>query len=319
MRHRKRHRLLVMRGTGAIGQKGLVCLAVIVSCLSAPSGPVRAADGLAPFCEQRLVRDYLSPLARMPRLHGVPKSGRLPFAPKAMTLVVLGDGLRVGKGLIGFRFSDEAIGARRHLSWTSESVLVRVNRAGDISETLGSKTIRLGREMANSIGGTRFAVSGRPAFYRVDLIVRSKHGVVLGKYGAYFRVVRSSTRSRLTLNASVRSPGQTILASVENPGTAAILPGSIFRVERAEGPNWAEFATVPVSGLKPRTRAVLFAGEVSPCVSYQLPSDIPEGMYRISNQISASKGGFQKVLFRQFRVGDAKTRPPTPTPSPVSR
>jgi hypothetical protein len=166
-----------------------------------------------------------------------------------------------------------------------------------------SKVVHLGSEMVDEISGTRFFVSGRPAFYRVDLVIRTRHGRVLGRYGAYFRVVGVRSQGRVALSDEVLAPDQTLFARVENLGTESILPQSVFRVERAEEGGWIEVATALTPGLKPRIRAVLTGGEASRCVQYQIPSTFAPAMYRISNQVSLSRRGSREVLSTQFRVG----------------
>lgn len=275
-------------------------LAMLVACLAVAPGDA-AADASA-FCKQRIVHDYLEPLRQMPQLHEVPSSGHLPFAPARVSVAVLDGGLRVGKGLIGFRFDDEGTG-RRRLGWTVDSSLMRVSRAGDVKATMQSKTVRLGTEIVDDISGTRFFVSGRPAFYRVDLVIRTGHGRVLGRYGAYFRVAGVRSQSRVALSAEVLAPGQTLFARVENLGTEFILPQSLFRIERAGEAGWTEVATAPIPGLKPRIRSVLFGGEASRCVQYQLPPDFAPGAYRVSDQVSLSRRGSREVLSTRFRVG----------------
>jgi hypothetical protein len=275
-------------------------LAMLVACLAVAPGDA-AADASA-FCKQRIVHDYLEPLRQMPRLHEAPSSGHLPFAPERVSVAVLNDGLRVGKGLIGFGFADEAPG-RRRLEWTVESSLMRVSRAGDVKATMQSKTVHLGTEIVDDIGGTRFFVSGRPAFYRVDLVIRTRHGRVLGRYGAYFRVVGIRSKSRVTLSAEVLAPGQTLFARVENLGTESISPQSVFSVERAEEGGWTEISTAATPGLKPEIRAVLPGGEASRCARYQLPSNLAPGTYRVSNQVSLPRRGSREVLSTHFRVG----------------
>lgn len=275
-------------------------LATILSCLAIAPGDA-AADASA-FCKQGIVHDYLEPLRHMPRLHEVPSTGRLPFAPAQVSVAVIDGGLRVGKGLIGFRFNDEGAG-RRRLGWTLDSSLMRVSRAGDVRATMQSKIVHLGTEIVDDISGTRFFVSGRPAFYRVDLVIRTGHGRVLGHYGAYFRVVGVRSQSRVALSAEVLAPGQTLFARVENLGTESILPQSVFRVERAGETGWTEVAAAPIPGLKPRIRAVLPGGEASRCGQYQLPSNFVPGTYRVSNQVSLPRRGSRKVLSTQFRVG----------------
>jgi hypothetical protein len=277
-----------------------VYLAMILSCLAV--APRDAAANASAFCRQQMVHNYLEPLRQMPHLHEVPSSGHLPFAPEPVSVAVIDGGLRVGKGPIGFGFADEAPG-RRRLDWTVESSLMRVSGAGDVKATIQSKIVHLGTEIVDNIGGTRFFVSGRPAFYRVDLVIRTGQGRVLGRYGAYFRVVAVRSQSRVTLSAEVLAPGQTLFARVENLGTESILPQSVFRVEHAEGTDWAEVATVLIPGLKPHIRAMLPAGQASRCVQYQLPSNLALGTYRVSNQVSLSRRGSQEFLSAPFRVG----------------
>ena len=276
--------------------------ALIALAFSLSVGEHVAMAGSTMFCEQRVLRDYRSPLRRMPSLPAIPTSGQLPFAPPGMSLVVLDDGLRVGKGLIGFRFFDEAVDVRRRLNWTIESILRPINASGSLRGRPRSKIVHYGAGLVRDFPGLRFSVSGRPAFYRVDLVFRNRGGAVLGRFGAYFRSVRSQLISRITLSESEVAPGKTLFARVENLGTEAVLPQSSFRIERAEGAGWSEIAGVHVPGIKPSIRTVLFGGLAGPCVSYALPSDLPPGIYRVSNRISGLQDGSRRTLSARFRV-----------------
>jgi hypothetical protein len=289
---------------GAI-HRGALALGLVVLVIGIAVGErhARAATDSTAFCGQRVVRDYLAPLRRMPGLHQIPASGRLPFAPKGVSLIVLGDGLRVGKDLVGFRFSDEGIDVRRRLNWTVESAMAPVGSRGQLLSSPRSKTIHYGTELVDDIGGPRFRVPSRPAFYRFDLVFRNGEGRELGRYGAYFRVVRAQLKSRVALSASVAAPGETLLARVENLGTEVALSDTVFRVERAEEAGWSEVAKLVVPGLRPGIRSILSGGEASRCVSYKIPLDAAPGMYRVSNRISPYRGESQGTLFEEFRVG----------------
>jgi hypothetical protein len=282
-----------------------VCLAITLVIACSSVSPAASAPGLASgFCRGTLVRDYLKPLRRMRPVRQVPASGRLPFGPKGLSLYAL-NRLRVGKGAIGFAFSDEAINQPRRLNWRIETKLMRVDSTGHVVALLATKTRHVGTQEVSTINGQRFVVSGKPSYYRVDITLLRLSGAFLGRYSEYFRVVRPTLHVHVMLSDKSVSPGQVIYARVENVGTKPVLPASRALIEQYEGGVWTQVATALIPGLRSRVRAVLYGGEIGRCVQYRVPVSQPPGRYRFTDKVARLKpvGGPQLTLAEEFQVG----------------
>jgi hypothetical protein len=266
---------------------------------------VPRAERLTTFCTKDLAHDYLEPLRRMPVVRHVPASGTLSFAPRGLSLYVLGGGLRVGKGMIGFAFSDEAIDSPRRLNWVVKSRLTRVNAFGQSRGLLASKTNYLGTQKFDHPAIQGFLVAGHPAYYRVDIAIGRRSGAILGRYGEYFRVVRPRFQAQLAISDDLVAPDQVLYARIENIGTEPILPSSRMQVERYDGTAWVDASSVSVPGPRPHVRAVLGGGEAAGCGEYLVPEGQPNGRYRIRSDVSRTlspESKLQVALFAEFRI-----------------
>jgi len=215
------------------------------------------------------------------------------------------NGLRVGKGAIGFSFSDNAVDQPRRLNWHITTELLRISSVSLRADLLATKMRYVATQEAAKIRGQRFIVGGEPTFYEVRISFSTRTGTVLGRYSEYFRVVRPKFSSRLTLSTGSIAAGRSLLFRVENQGTESILPNSRSFIERHEQGGWVGVESVVTPGLRPQIRELLFGGGASRCVSYQVPADQPAGRYRIINKITRTMGsarGQQEILADEFEV-----------------
>jgi len=285
------------------GFLGLVMM-MIVPVQVHSTWAANASHQHAGFCKARQTRNYLKPLERMVPVRHVPRSGRLPFGPKGVSLYAIGNGLLAGKGSVGFAFSDRAVNQRRRLNWFVRSKLSRVNYRGHVEAVLATRTRYVGRRKVDRVSGQRFMVSGRPSFYRVDIAIARRNGVRLGRYSEYFRVMSPKSNVRLSVSSRSVISGQEVYARVENIGTESVLPSGRVYIERYNGTAWEGIGSTTIPGQRTRVRAVLFGGEVGPCVKYKVPEGQPEGLYRLTDYVDRLKSGSgsRRTLVARFQV-----------------
>jgi hypothetical protein len=255
------------------------CLLLIGIC-APPSFGASASCG-----RTSVVRDFLAPLSKMAPIRRVPSSGKLPFGPAGLKLSS-GSQLVVGTGSAGFSFSDEAIEQQRNLQWRVEASLFRVDRSGRIRSTVAMQTRRLGVVEGNGIKGFLFDIPGSPAFYRVDLSIRTLEGNrILGTFSEYVRVMRKRSNLRVVVDEpTVVARGQTAHARLINLGTVPLESASYvfgFKIRRFDGSSWVFVAENPPRGPVPKRMQILPPGrENLGCLRYRVPDDAPAGKYR---------------------------------------
>ncbi len=256
------------------------------------------------FCCGHLAHDYLKRLQGMVPVRHLPPSGRLPFAPKRLSLQILGEGLRVGAGKIGFVFTDSAVNQKRRLGWRIDSRLIRVDGRGHELLSLAERSQKLGNVKIEEQQGLAFAVKGIPAYYRVDIVFRNNAGQLLGNYSEYFRVVRPRFAVQLAIDGQSFHAGQAIYARLENFGTEPVLPSKLYKFERYEGADWTVDSSIsPGVGVKPAIRSVLLGGISGKCLKLDVPADQPPGIYRLSNSVSRSRQpGVQVLVSGGFQI-----------------
>lgn len=280
---------------------------IVVGCawsLAAASAPVSAAASGTGFCEGQVLRDYLGPLERMPKLPALRGGGRLPFAA-ANVAVDLDRRLLAGGGRAGFSLGLRHRRRRAHPNWTVTATLARVDWRGRRIRRVGRIVRRVRKIDRRTAPSFRFHVGGTPAAYRLIATFRSPSGRRLGRFGAYYRVVKPTEFVRLTPEVTTYRPGETAQARLENFGSEPLSIGVDFGVERWDGSAWVPATGAPV--YFPAIGYRLPAGGTSPfCFDYAIPADAAPGSYRIAKRVyfPASAGGGQRRerLYAEFEV-----------------
>jgi hypothetical protein len=270
--------------------KKYVIALLCVSLLTLGGAPKAVATG-ASCGTSTVVRDFLEPLSKMPTVHSLPPSGKLPFGPDGLSLWsksgLVGNGLVVGPGSVGFEIDDEAVEHRRRLEWLIVTSLSRVNSAGKVISQITRSSRRLGSVKVNNIGEFMFDVPGSPSFYRVDIVFR-RLGTnrLLGRFSQYARVMRPRTDVRVAIDRPIVMPGEMARAMLFNYGTVAVSSVAYdfgFDVQRFDGSGWI---TVPENPPRERVRKriqILPPGtENRGCLRYLVTQTQPPGRYRFS-------------------------------------
>ena len=266
---------------------------------SMPTGEQRS------FCKPRMVGSFLRPLSGLPERHPVPKSGRLPFAPRALSVDEVGTqaGYRLmsGGGEFGYEFFFESPTIRR-LGWIIKLQGFAVNRQGRVTQRLGTAQ----REIAR-IGGllqprALLAIPSRPGFYRVDLSVESSTGRKLGAYREYLRVMAPEVSVRVGLSARTIGHGDEVMGRIENIGTTPIEFGAPYSVEYLSEQGWIRVA--PQRSTWPRYTAVMYAGSSGACMHFRVPPEFPAGQYRFKKAVHGVSPGsvLEQVVYGEFSV-----------------
>ena len=286
-----------------IALAGLIVVGVIITS-PATAGP---SGGEGDFCGPRVVRDFLNPLTRMTPIRHVPRSGKLPFGPKGLTLEVRGGRLVVGGGSIGFGFSDDASGQVRRLNWDVSTQLVRVDAKGEELGRVDARDRRIGTVSGNRIKDFVFRVSGKPAYYRIDISFSdSGSGELLGTFSNYVRVVRPSFNAKILRSSSLVRSGDLVSVRLANYGTetlSSLSPDWQLTVEQFNGAEWVIAPGNPPSGRYRRIIQKLPAGQVDGCIHFRVPAEEQPGRYRFSMFVrrSLEPAGVVRVI-AEFEV-----------------
>lgn len=198
--------------------------------------------------------------------------------------------------------SDEAIQQLRHLDWTVETKLAKVNARGKVVANLGAKRRRVGSIQGSRIDEFLHRVSGRPAFYRVDIsFYRIGTGRLLGAYSSYARVVRPKVDIRIVAETPTVLPGGLATANLVNLGTGAIQSAAYdygFSLEAFTGERWIPVPENPQRGRVPKRMQILPAGaENRGCLRYLVPINQAPGLFRF-----VAHGTSGELLAAEFEV-----------------
>lgn len=275
--------------------------ALAVLFVVVPSASAVTYEVEPPFCKPALLRDYLKPLERLPRLPS-PPSGRLPFGPERLGLRPM-QSLVVGSGRVGYDLVVEGR-APVHPDWRVTTTLERVDWRGRPVKTIATANRQLRTIRSDRRAGDVFELKGAPAPYRVITVFRSKSGEQLGRFGFYFRLVRPTESAILALNASSYRPGQTVFARVENRGTELVGYGVPYAIERLSGSTWSK---APESPRGPWILPLLLSnpGMSGRCTGFWITPDMPAGRYRMVKEIDFMRQSGKdrsKFLLAEFDV-----------------
>jgi hypothetical protein len=256
------------------------CLALCALAALAAGTFSAGAAKADPFCESRTVRNYMKPLEAMPKLPAAPLTDRLPFGPRNVFFSRIGQGpLVIGGDEIGFGLDYSEIATKptgRRLAWIVTAKLSRAI-AGNDWEAIDSRQLR-GLSFPSG-HGLSFVVSGKPAIYRIEVVFRNGSGEKLGRYGQYFRVLRSTLDAQLTLDKRAFYPGEIVAPWLDNYGTEPLFYGLAYSIESFNGSGW-ERASIAPSGIVPLIGLWSGPGESASCWRFTVPADAPPGLYR---------------------------------------
>jgi hypothetical protein len=263
-----------------VRRQALVGLLALLSVLLFGTSGAAAATAAPepPFCESTTLHDYLAPLKRMPKLRELPFRRREEGRFRGVHIGAAGPALAVNGGRAGYQIQWDT-----NPRWDVALTFARVNGSGEVVQWLGQRHLRLGPLAPALITEPGFAMSGKPALYRTTLAIRSPSGHKLAEFGNYFRVIRPSVHVRLAPSAPAYRPGDTLFARLENPGAAFVLFGEDYTIEEPQGESWAPAPEAPshfVSSLyfvAPGTTG-------NHCVVFSVPSTMPAGRYRVSQE-----------------------------------
>lgn len=272
-----------------------VSLAALAALLVAAwaAAPARAVAPPAPpdpsFCEGTVVRDFLAPTKRMPKLRSPRRDGTLPFRPRGIGLFAWHPGLEPkADEEIGYVFS-----LRRHAParprWRVDARLELVDwRGRRLKQVAGKRrqVRRLGRDRRRL--NLKLPLPRRIGFYRYSAEFRGPSGKLLGRLGFYARVMAPVKRIRLALSSPTYTPGQTVLGRIENLGTGSVYFGSPYRIERYDGGVWTRAPETPQAFPMPLYTAG--SGLSSPCSPFRIPHSMPLGRYRMVKEVDFAIG-----------------------------
>jgi hypothetical protein len=258
--------------------------AALLSLALVPRAGAVTYEPTPSFCEPSLLRDYLAPLERMPKLRWPPTEGVPVFGSGNVTLSSVQQ-LVVGGGTVGFSLRLRNYNHPAHPRWELSATFSRVDWRGRTRDVIDRTTIPVSEVSRDSEPGAEFDLADRPAAYRLTIVARTPSGRRLGRYGAYFRVVPETRHARLGLNATTYRPEQTVFARVENRGTAIATYGVPYSIERFDGSAWA---TAPESPKGPWILPLLLSppGGTGRCDSFWIPPTMPPGEYRVVKRVN---------------------------------
>jgi hypothetical protein len=271
-----------MRGSGAALSATMAALA-----LSAPAPAAAAVTyETAPpaFCRATVLRDYLAPLGRLPKLHSPGPAGQLGFGPTSIRLQPLST-LLVGGGSLGYKLFLSRGAPTQHPNWTVVTTLARINWRGRSVETHNHARRHVTTISRSRGAGVEFRVNRYPAPYLLTVVFRNEAGKELGEYGFYFRVVTATANAQFGLSAPSYRPGSTVFARIENLGSSPVSYGAPYAIERLEGSAWSK---APESPGGPWILALYVTGPgttESGCHGFWIPPTMPPGRYRISKEV----------------------------------
>lgn len=286
---------------------GICAAALTLGSAVEGSAAVEPGSSGTPFCRGQVAHDYAAPLRSMPRLHQVPPSGQLPFAPPNTFLkppvreVFVPNGS--GRAWVSYGFSATP-GHHRvfRLGWQIQLDVYRVNEQGQPVELVAKKLKQVGIVGEATFDRIRLAAAlpAAPGFYRADLVF-AKKGRRLARYGKYMRVVRPATKVGMLGSTSEPAPGAELLVRVANYGTEAVIYGEPLKIEQRQGDRWVYY---PIYlGPWHRIRIRLLGGGLGSCESVSLPSDLPAGKYRVTKRLAIPA----RVVSWKFRIGGTKS------------
>jgi hypothetical protein len=279
-------------------KRAALLLLVLATAAPASAGAATSPFGSSSFCAlTEPVRDF--GLSKLPPLRGIPESGDLPFGPKTVSLGVFeGPVLPVGASF-GFELHSENIGGRTPLHWTVTARLYRVNLKGESVRKVGERRLRIRTIGAGDERDFHLGPFPRAGFYRYDFEILDEDGKKLGAFGQYVKAFENFYwKARLSLARDVFSPGQRVLARIENLGTETVSYGEPLHVQQLEGGSWISRSEL-APGPWRMWLGLLAPGRTGRCNRLYLPEDLLPGRYRVLKSVGSGRGSADRS-FRQL-------------------
>lgn len=278
----------------------LVPLLLTWALLASPAQAIEMPTYGKEWCKGTVLHDYQRPLKELPPVEQPPE--QLPFGPRNLNLYATAlSRVEVGRGGLGYSFFDETFRNRTlHLNWEITARISRIDRAGNLVQTLHQRTVQVGTTNKEDEIDLWLGTPRGPALYRYDLEFRDlESGTLLGSYSEYLRVVRRTFHAGIAVDRRTFHPGQSAFARVENRGTEAVEFGLEYRVQHFEhghwGPDLIAGRAWPLVGIG------MFGGYAAWCSRYQIPPDAPLGRYRFVKGLGSAdrkQGGIRTAVFR---------------------
>jgi hypothetical protein len=273
-----------MLHTGTARVRRSATIALLGLLLASAAGTAAAAEPETPeppFCESHVLHDYLAPIGRMPELREPPFRGTGHYVRlQGARIASSGPPLAVSGGRTGYQINwDENENPR----WDLTVTLARVDWRGRFRWLIGWRHLRLGELRPALTTEPNISLPSRPGVYKATLVIRSRSGRKLAKFGNYYRVIEPTVHARLAPSSPSYPPGSTLFARIENPGAAFVLFGSEYAIEKLEGPTWIPAPESP----GPFTMPLYFVapGTTSGhCSIFPIHASTPPGRYRISQE-----------------------------------
>jgi hypothetical protein len=271
---------------------------VIVAALAMPSTASAIVEP-PPFCERTTLHDYLTPLAKLPKLRELPYRRIAEPLFRGVNIGASGPALAVGGGSAGYQFQWD-----KNPHWNVTVQLAQVNGNGSVRVFMGERRFRTLALAPAEIVEPHFALPERPGLYRTTLVIRSASGRKIARFGNYYRLVKPKTNMRFVPQKPTYRPGELVFARLENSGAAFALYGEEFTVEGLTGETWG-----PVPGAPgPLTTGLQFVapGTTGHCLVFLIPSNFAAGRYRLSQETVISwpslHGQHRPHLYAEFEV-----------------
>lgn len=279
----------------------------IAVCLVALAGSAQAVSPSDSFCDQPVSPSYEEIFQRLPAVNSLPRSGKLPFAPKAVRVQSSPDAVLVGPAGVGYNLFMESPKSSRHLrlGWTMSVQARTIGRDGDTGQIVASAQQSVDTLTKSSVVSVGVNLAAKPRIYLIELILKSRNGRILGTYQRYARVVRPKSAARLVLSDPAFASGEEAIFRVENLGTLDVeLFGEEFALERYDGTHWFLDPASPEAFTKPKLGTVS-AGAAGFCRSFVIPTSVAPGHYRFSKMVGISGKGRRMQLTATFDVRPA--------------
>ncbi len=282
----------------------LICTLLVVSALCLDAAP-SAATVVGERCPTAPTRDLSAPMRGFPPVRQVPASGYLPFGPAAQ-LFSLSGSVQAGSGPLGFSLLLHRKPALRwRLGWQMDLRVIKLDARGNERGLVAQRKTTLGleQELGEEEAVVSAPVSDASAYFRLDVAIRKKNGVMLGRYSEYVRVLPARIDAKLLLSANVVEPNDPILSRIQNRGSVAIAyEPEQLRLERRTKTGWTGVQEETSSPWwPPVARAELVpGGSLGSCTGRRIPSGAAPGTYRLSERFSAAKHPYP--LHAEFQV-----------------